>query len=136
MIGRWQCRVSEAGKPESSFTASYEWLYGGKVLKETVTGPEWSGEFFTTYDPKSNTFKGVAAMSSGGYVVWENGGMTDGHASELGFVFGDQKMHNVSRTTTDRISDTHYVIRDFMPDTPNGPGKPTDSEDCTKIVGG
>jgi len=38
-IGTWTCSVTEAGKPASKTHVEFEWLYTGKVLKETITSP-------------------------------------------------------------------------------------------------
>jgi hypothetical protein len=126
--------VTQAGQADQQTTATYDWMYDGAVLRETLTGPDFAGQFLTTYDARSNTFKGVAAVSGGATIVWENGGMADNHSSEIGYVFGNGQMREVSRTTLERISDAHYIIRDFLPTTPVGPGAPTDTEDCTKIA--
>jgi hypothetical protein len=132
LIGRWQCRVTQAGQPESRMTAVYDWLYGGKVLRETLEAPGYSGMFFTTYDPRSDTLKGVAVGSDGNAIIWENGGTVDNRSTETGYVFGAGALKAVSRTTWERLSDSHYLIHDFGPNTAAGPGAPTDTEDCVK----
>jgi hypothetical protein len=132
LIGRWECRVTQAGQPESHMTAVYDWLYQRKVLREVLDAPGYSGTFFTTYDQRSDTFKGVAVGSDGNAIIWENGGMTGNRSTETGYVFGAGALKPVSRTTWERLSDDHYVIRDFEPDTAAGPGAATDVEDCVK----
>ncbi len=132
LIGNWSCRVTEAGKPDSAISLHYEWAYGGSVLKETMTG-SMTGEFLTTFDKHSDSFKGVGVGSWGGYVVWENPGTVAGKSSEIGYLFGGGKMTAVSRTDWELISPTHYVIRDYEADRPDGSkGAPSDTEDCTK----
>ena len=132
MIGNWSCHVTEAGKPDFTIAIHYEWADGGTVLHQTMEG-EMSGEFFTTYDKRSGSFKGVGVGSWGGYVVWENPGAVGGRSSEIGYVFGDGKMTPISRSDFEIMSPTHYIVRDFTADTPTGgKGTPTDTEDCTK----
>ncbi len=70
-IGRWDCTVTEASRPTSHMSAVYDWLYDGKALREVITAPGYSGVFTTTYDRRSNSFKGVAVGSDGGAIVWE-----------------------------------------------------------------
>jgi hypothetical protein len=53
--------------------------------------------------------------------------------SERGYAFDGGKMTLVSRSEFERVSDTHYVVRDFEPDTAAGNGKATDTEDCVKV---
>lgn len=132
LIGNWTCRITEAGKPETRSSVRFEWMYDGKVLKETVTSPAYSGQFMTVLDKRSNTFKGVAVGNDGSYIVWENPGMVDGKSSEVGYLFADGKMTPASRSDFERLSDTHYVIRDFGADAPGGKGRPADTEDCSK----
>lgn len=133
-IGRWDCTVTEAGRPTSHMSAVYDWLYDGKALREIITAPGYSGVFTTTYDRRSNSFKGVAVGSDGGALVWENAGFTDNRASEIGYVFGAGRLVPISRTDTEIVSATHYIIRDFGPDTATGArGPSTDTEDCTKL---
>jgi len=132
MIGNWRCHVTEAGKPDSTVTAHYEWADGGTVLHETMQG-EMSGEFFTTYDKRSGSFKGVGVGSWGGYVVWENPGAVGGKSSEVGYVFGAGKMTPVSRSDFEILSPTHYIVHDFMADSDDGKkGAAADTEDCSK----
>jgi hypothetical protein len=132
MLGDWRCHVTEAGKPDQTVTAHYEWAYGGTVLREIMAG-EMSGEFFTTYDKQSDSFKGVGFGSWGGYVVWENPGTVGGKSSEVGYLFGAGKMTAVSRSDFERLSPTHYIVHDFMADGADGKkGAATDTEDCTK----
>jgi len=132
LIGDWTCRNTEAGKPDVRASVQFGWMYDKKVLKEVVTAPGYSGEFLTTLDKKTNTFKGVAVDSFGGYIVWENPGMKNKVSSEVGYLFADGRLIPVSRSDFERVSDTHYVIRDFGPDTDAGKGRATDTEDCTK----
>ena len=132
LIGKWNCRMTVADKPDAQMSATYEWLYDGKVLKETLEAPGYSGMFLTTYDSNSNTFKGVGVGSDGTPIVWENGGMVNGKSSETGYVLGAGKLITASRTEFGKIDDHHYVIRDFTPDTPKGPGKIQDTEDCIR----
>ena len=133
LIGTWQCLNTEAGKPDVRSDVRYEWMYGGKVLKETVNMPGYNGEFMTVLDKKNNAFKGVAVDSSGGYVVWESHGMKDDKSSEVGYRFTGGHLVPVSRSDGEHLSDTHYIIRDFGPDTNSGKGAPADTEDCSKI---
>jgi hypothetical protein len=132
LIGRWECRVSQAGHPEAHMTVTFDWLYRGTVLREMLEAPDYSGTFFTTFDRRSDSFKGVAVGSDGNAIIWENGGMVDDRSSETGYVFGAGALTPVSRSTWERLSDTHYVIRDFGADTAAGPGAATDTEDCVK----
>ncbi len=133
-IGRWDCTVTEAGRPTSHMSAVYDWLCDGKALREVITAPGYSGVFATTYDRRSNSFKGVAVGSDGGAIVWENPGFTGNHASEVGYVFGAGRLVPISRTETEIVSTTHYIIRDFGPDTASGGrGPATDTENCTKL---
>jgi hypothetical protein len=133
LIGNWSCNVTEPGKPETQSSISFEWLYDKKVLKETVTAGTYSGQFFTTLDKRNNKFKGVAIANDGGYIVWENPGLADNRASEVGYLFAAGKMIAVSRSDSEKISDSHYVIRDFGPDSASGgKGVEADTEDCTK----
>jgi hypothetical protein len=136
LIGNWTCRNTEPGKPDiTEAQVKYEWAYDQKTLKETVNVTGYRGEFFTTLDKKSNTFKGVAVDNFGGYIIWENQRVSDTKSTEVGYQFADGKMTAVSRTDFERLSDTHYIIRDYQADTPAGKGAPIDVEDCTKQVG-
>ena len=126
LVGHWTCRVTEAGKPDTQTKVSFELVYGNQVLREIVTGGQ-QGEFLTTYDKRSDSFKGVGVGSWGGYVVWENPGTTNGKSTEIGYLFGAGKMTAVSRTEWESVSATHYIIRDFQMD-----NTPADTEDCTK----
>lgn len=132
LIGTWQCLNTQAGKPATQSRVQFEWMYDKKALKETVNAAGYAGEFLTTLDKNSNTFKGVAVESPGSYVVWENSGMTSNTSSEVGYRFEHGQLHPVSRTDAERLNDTHYIIRDFGPDTASGKGQPTDTEDCRK----
>jgi hypothetical protein len=136
LIGNWTCRNTEPGKPEIiEAHVTYEWAYDKKTLKETLSLPGYTGTFFTTLDKRTNKFKGVAIDNFGGYIIWENQRVSDTKSTEIGYQFDDGKLKPVSRTDFERLSDTHYIIRDFQADTPTGRGAPTDIEDCTKQVG-
>jgi hypothetical protein len=129
MIGRWTCHVTQAGTPDQNVSVEYAWSYDGHVLRETMRlGSKLMGEFFTTYDKATDTFKGVAVGAWGSYIVWENHGFQNGRLSETGFMFGGGQMTQVSRSEFERISDSHYVVRDFEVS-----GQPTDTEDCVKL---
>jgi hypothetical protein len=133
LIGHWTCHVTQAGTPDQTITAEYEWTHDKHVLRENMRlKDKLIGEFLTTYDKATNRFKGVG-VGAWGYVVWENAGFQEGHLSERGFVFDSGKMTPVSRSEFERVSDTHYVVRDFEADTAAGSGKPTDTEDCVKV---
>jgi hypothetical protein len=134
MIGDWRCAVTEAGKPATHSSVKFEWIYDKNVLKETVVSPAYSGQFMTTIDKKSNTFKGVAVGNDGSYVVWESPGLKDNKSSEVGYVFSNGQLIPVSRSDFELKSNSHYVIRDFRADTATGKGAPTDTEDCTKVA--
>jgi hypothetical protein len=136
LIGNWTCKNTEPGKPDITIAqVKYEWAYDQKTLKETVNIPGYQGQFFTTLDKKSNRFKGVAIDNFGGYIIWENQRVSDTKSTEIGYTFADGKMTEVSRTDFERLSDTHYIIRDYQPNTPAGRGAPIDVEDCTKQLG-
>jgi hypothetical protein len=133
MIGRWSCHVTQTGTPDSDISAEYEWAYDKHVLRENIRlKDKLIGEFLTTYDKATDRFKGVG-VGAWGYVVWENAGFHAGHLSERGFVFDGGKMTPVSRSECERVSDSHYVVRDFEADTAAGSGKATDTEDCVKV---
>jgi hypothetical protein len=130
MIGHWTCHVTQAGTPAREVSVEYEWAYEKRILRERMRlGDKLIGEFLTTYDKASDRFKGVGVGDWGSYVVWENKGFHEGHLSESGYVFDGGRMMPVSRSEFERISDAHYIVRDF--DAPSG--SPTDTEDCTKI---
>lgn len=132
MIGSWTCHVTQAGTPDSDITADYEWAYDKHVLRENMRlKDKVIGEFLTTHDKVTDRFKGVG-VGAWGYVVGENAGFHKGHLTEQGFVFDGGKMTPVSRSEFERVSDTHYVVRDFEADTAAGSGKATDTEDCFK----
>ena len=132
LIGNWSCHVTEAGKPDSTVKIHFEWIYGGEMLHEMMSGP-MSGDFYTSFDKRSDSFKGVGVGSWGGYVVWENPGTVNGRSSEVGYLFGGGKMVAVSRADWEMVSPTHYIIRDFAADMPTGgKGAPADTEDCVK----
>src|SRR5262252_8361921 len=48
LIGDWTCQTTVPGKGKVQMTAHYEWMYNGKVLKETLTSPGYDGTFLTT----------------------------------------------------------------------------------------
>jgi len=134
MIGRWTCHVTQAGTPDRDVSVQYEWAYDKRVMRETMQlGDKLIGEFLTTYDKVTDRFKGVGVGAWGGYVVWENPGFHEGHASETGYVFDSGRMTPVSRSEFERISDTHYVVHDFDAGTGPSGGSATDTEDCTKV---
>jgi hypothetical protein len=133
MIGRWTCHVTQVGTPDRDISAEYEWAYDKHVLRESMRlGDKMIGEFFTTYDKASDGFKGVG-VGPWGYVVWENAGFRRGRLSERGYAFDGGKMTPVSRSEFERISDTHYVVRDFEVGTESSAGAATDTEDCVKV---
>lgn len=66
-------------------------------------------------------------------MVWENRGFHGGRASEIGYVFDGGKMTPVSHSEFERISETHYIVRDFDADTVSSTGSATDTEDCKKV---
>ncbi len=134
MIGRWTCHVTQAGTPERDVSVEYEWAYDKRVLRESMRlGDKLIGEFLTTYDKATDRFKGVGVGSWGGYVVWENSGFQADLLSEIGYVFDNGRMAQVSRSEFTRVSATHYVVHDFDADTASGKGAATDTEDCSKI---
>jgi hypothetical protein len=136
LVGQWDCRVTLPGSDLSAQArATYGLMFDGRVLKETLAAPGFSGEFLTAYDARSNSFKGVAATSGGQTVVWENKGMVDGRSSEVGYRFGDGQMTPVSRSEFERQAPDHYVVRDFRPK-PGAPGEWVlgDTEDCRKTA--
>jgi hypothetical protein len=134
LIGTWDCRVTQAGRPELKVEVVYDWMYETKrVLKETVKSAQGSAVFQTAYDARSDTFKGVTIGPFGRAVVWENSGeQPDGTSTEVGYVFGDGRLTPVSRTDWQKLSETHYVIRDFGPDVGGAHGPAQDTEDCLK----
>ena len=133
MIGRWTCHVTQAGAPDRDISAEYEWAYDKHVLHESMRlGDKLIGEFLTTYDKATDRFKGVG-VGAWGYVVWENRGFHDARLSEKGFLFESGQMTPVSRSEFERISDTHYVVRDFEAGTASTTGAATDTEDCIKL---
>jgi hypothetical protein len=132
MIGRWTCHVTQAGAPDRDWNVVYEWAYDKRMLRESMQlGEKLIGEFLTTYDKATDRFKGVG-VGAWGYVVWENAGFREGRLSERGYVFDSGKMTPVSRSEFERISDTHYMVRDFDADTAAAKGAATDTEDCIK----
>ena len=134
MIGAWRCQVTQKGQPDQETRVAFEWAYGGRLLRETVKSPEGElqGEFLTSYDPHSDSFKGVGVGAWGGYVVWENKGLSDNRSHETGYVFADGKMTPVSATDFEKVSATHYIFRDFDVDKSGARAAPTDTEDCVK----
>ena len=133
MIGHWTCHVTQAGTADRDVSVEYEWSFDKRVLRESMRlGPKLVGEFLTTYDQTADRFKGVG-VGAWGYVVWENGGFHGGHLSERGFKFDGGKMTPVSRSEFERISDDHYVVRDFEAASVSGGGAATDTEDCIKV---
>jgi hypothetical protein len=134
MIGRWRCHVTQAGTPDRDLSVEYEWAYDGRIMRENMRlGDKLIGEFLTTYDKATERFKGVGVGAWGSYVVWENKGFHEGHASEIGYMFGSGRMTPVSRSEFERISDTHYVVHDFEAGTATSSGAATDTEDCIKL---
>ena len=136
LIGSWTCRVTENGKRDAQSKVTFEWLYDGNVLKETVNSATYAGQFMTVLDMSSGMFKGVAVGNDGSYIVWETAGLTDNKSTEVGYLFGNGKMTAVSRSDFEKVSETHYIIRDFRADTSTGKGPPTDTEDCLKDASG
>jgi hypothetical protein len=134
MIGRWTCHITQAGTPDRDISVEYEWAYDRRVLRESMRlGDKLLGEFFTTYDKANDGFKGVGVGAWGSYVVWENRGFHEGRLSEKGFTFDSGQMTPVSRSEFERISDNHYVVRDFDAGTASSAGSATDTEDCIKL---
>jgi hypothetical protein len=43
-------------------------------------------------------------------------------------------MTPASRSEFERVSDMHYVVRDFEPGTASSSGAATDTEDCVKVT--
>jgi hypothetical protein len=133
MIGRWTCHVTQIGTADQDLSVEYEWAYDKHMLRENMRlGSKLIGEFLTSYDKANDRFKGVG-VGPWGYVVWENAGFNGRRLSERGYAFDGGKMTLVSRSEFERVSDTHYVVRDFEPDTAAGSGKATDTEDCVKV---
>jgi hypothetical protein len=133
MIGRWTCHVTQAGTPDRDLNVEYEWVYDKQVLRENMRlKDKLIGEFLTTYDKNTDRFKGVGVGGWGGYVVWENQGFHEGRLSETGYLFDSGGMKAVSRSEFERVSDTHYVVRDFDVGPNSSKGPPTDTEDCVK----
>jgi hypothetical protein len=133
MIGQWTCHVTQAGAPDQEVRVTYEWSYDRRVLRENMRlGDKLIGEFFTTYDKAADRFKGVGVGAWGSYVVWENQGFHDGRLSEIGYVFDSGRMTPVSRSEFERVSESHYIVRDFDADIGTSRGAATDTEDCTK----
>jgi hypothetical protein len=129
LIGRWTCHVTQAGTPDQTISAEYEWSFETHILRERMRlGDKLIGEFLTSYDRARDGFKGVG-VGAWGYVVWENAGFQNGHLSERGFVFDSGNMRPVSRSEFERVSDSHYVVHDFEADTATASGKATDTED-------
>ena len=134
MIGDWTCRVTQRGQADHETRVNYAWAYDGRLLRETVKGLDGKlqGEFLTSYDRRSDSFKGVGVGAWGGYVVWENKGLTGNRSHETGYVFADGKMTAVSATDFEKVSETHYIFRDFDVDATGARASPTDTEDCVK----
>ncbi len=135
MIGNWKCRVTEAGRPARETRVNFAWAYDGRFLRETVKSPDGKlqGEFLTSYDRRTDSFKGVGVGSWGGYVVWENKGLKGNRSHETGYVFADGKMTAISATEFEKVSQTHYIFRDFDVDASGAKTAPTDTEDCVKL---
>ncbi len=132
MIGRWTCHVTQDGTADRDVSVEYEWAYDKGIVRERMRlADKLIGEFLTSYDKATDRFKGVG-VGSWGYVVWENAGFHDGRLAERGFMFDGGEMTPVSRSEFERVSDAHYVVRDFEADTSAGGGKATDTEDCVK----
>jgi len=133
LIGRWTCHVTQAGTPDQTISAEYEWSFETHILRERMRlGDRLIGEFLTSYDKARDGFKGVG-VGAWGYVVWENSGFQNGHLSEKGYVFDSGNMRAVSHSEFERVSDSHYVVHDFEADTAAASGKATDTEDCVKV---
>ena len=133
MIGRWTCHVTQAGTPDRDVNVEYEWAYDKRVLRENMRlKDKLIGEFLTTYDKTTDRFKGVGVGAWGGYVVWENRGFHEGHLSETGYMFDGGRMKTISRSEFERISDTHYVVRDFDVGANSSNAVASDTEDCVK----
>jgi hypothetical protein len=133
MIGQWTCHVTQAGTPDQELSVTYEWSYDRRILRENMRlGDKLIGEFLTTYDKATSRFKGVGVGAWGSYVVWENQGFRDGLLSEIGYAFDSGKMTMVSRSEFKRVTDSHYVVRDFDADSGSSRGGATDTEDCIK----
>jgi hypothetical protein len=133
MIGAWTCHVTQAGTPERDVSVEYEWAYDKHILRENMRfGDKVIGEFLTSYDKATDRFKGVG-IGPWGYVIWENAGFQEGRLSERGYVFDSGKMTPVSRSEFERLSSTHYIVRDFEPASAASSGAATDTEDCTKV---
>jgi hypothetical protein len=134
MIGAWTCHVTQAGQTDQQTHVVFAWAFDGRLLRETVTGADGKpvGEFLTSYDPRSGSFKGVGVGNWGGYVVWENKGLAGNHSSETGYLFADGMMVPISRSEFEKVSETHYVFRDFDVDASGAKTTPTDTEDCLK----
>jgi len=134
MIGRWTCHVTQSGTPDRDINVAYEWAYDKRVLRENMRlKDKLIGEFLTTYDKTTDRFKGVGVGGWGGYVVWENRGFHGEHLSETGYMFDSGGMTPVSRSEFERVSDTHYVVRDFDVGPNSSEGAATDTEDCIKV---
>jgi hypothetical protein len=135
MIGDWTCRVTETRQPDRETRVTYAWAYGGHLLRETVKSPDGKlqGEFLTSYDRRTDSFKGVGVGSWGGYVVWENKGLTRNRSHETGYVFADGKMTAISATDFEKVSERRYIFRDFDVDASGAKAAPTDTEDCVKL---
>jgi hypothetical protein len=133
MIGAWTCHVTQAGTPDRDISVEYEWAYSRHVLRENMRlKGRLIGEFFTTYDKATDRFKGAGIGAWGGYVVWENQGFNEGRLNEMGYVFAGGRMTPVSRSEFERVSDTHYLVRDFEVGPDSSKGSATDTEDCVK----
>ncbi len=132
MIGRWTCHVTQDGAAARDVSVEYEWAYDRGILRERMRlADKLIGEFLTSYDKATDRFKGVG-VGAWGYAVWENAGFHQGRLVERGFTFDGEEMTPVSRSEFERVSDAHYVVRDFEADTAAGRGKATDTEDCVK----
>jgi len=129
LIGRWQCIVSEPGRPDVAMSVVYNWLYDGRVLHRTLSAPGYVAETFTTYDLNTNTFKIVEVQSNQAALVWEGTGMSQNWWHEYGYSFGHDRLTQIGRADFQRVSDTHYMGTDFGPD---DNVRLFDREDCTK----
>src|SRR5215469_15159029 len=67
IIGAWTCHVTQAGQPDQQTRVVFAWAFDGRLLRETVTGADGKpqGEFLTSYDPRSGSFKGVGVGAWG-----------------------------------------------------------------------
>jgi hypothetical protein len=108
-------------------------MYEGRVLKETIASRAWSGQFMTTLGKRSGSYKGVAVDRFDSCIIRENPGFEGSRSTEVGYQLRDGQLVPVSRSDFELLNGDHYVIRDFMADTPSGKGAATDTEDGTRV---